>query len=225
MKSCVFIYMKKDLIKKIEKNYSTIQLYIKKNGIKHNISFEIQEELLPELILFLMEPFEGNSMEDSIRKTTLTKRRLKIEEILRKENTDFLKYCYKWINNNISWTENLFYKRSHIMADDSLEFSNDNDETISIFEQILQDYNDKNCLDEYLEDLSNVDEEKLIILRNIVYTLPPWSSNLYQLYFRDGNNLAQTAKIVGLSTTSIYNLVNKLKLEITNKYNTIRRNY
>lgn len=222
MKSCIFIYMKKDLIKKIEKNYSIIELYIKKNSIKHSVPIEIQEELLPELILFLMEPFEGSSLQDSIRNTTLIKRKNKLEEILKKDNSDFLKYCYKWINNNILWTENLFYKRSHIMADDSLEYSNDNEETISIFEQILQDYNEKNCLDEYLEDLSDDDEEKLVILRNIVSTLPPWSNNLYQLYFRDGNNLAQTAKIVGLSTTSIYNLVNKLKIEIKDKYNILK---
>ena len=211
--------MKNILITKINENYSDIYNYIRKNSRKKELPIEIEEEILPELILFLMEPFEGNSIEKTIKEKTLNKRKLEIENILKKENMDFLKYCYRWINNNMNWTYgNLFYRRSKIMADDSLEYSTD-DETISVFETKLQEYYDYHNLDEYIDDLTEDNEEKLIKLRKVVEGLPQWEKNLYQLYFRDGNNLTQTAKIVGLSNTSIFNMVKKLKIKLNNLCN------
>lgn len=221
--------MKDILLKQIKQNYQTIEEYIKKNCSKKEINKDIEEELLPELIIFLMEPFEGNSMEPTIKQKTLIKRKNEIENILNKTNTDFLKYCYRWLNNNMNWTYgNLFYRRNKLMSDDSLElYTEDNDdEKNNVFEEILQKYYSDNNLDEYLEDLNEEDEVRLTILRNVVDSdLEQWERNLYQLYFRDQNNLRQTSEIVGVSTTSIYNLVKKLKIKINmiveKKYNNI----
>jgi RNA polymerase sigma factor (sigma-70 family) len=209
------------LNKKLEKNYVLINEYIHNMSLKKNVSNEIKEEIFGELCLFLMEPFKGISMESTIKTKTLIKRRIKIEMILLKSDIDFIKYCYRWINNNLIWTTgNLFYRRSKIMVDDNFQYDlNDDSDTIPEFEKILLEYVEINKLDEYLVDINEEDEERLLILRDVVESLPDWKKNLYKLYFRDGNNLAQTAKIVGLSSTSIFNLVKKLRKELNQLVN------
>lgn len=199
---------------KLDENYSLIQTYIDKNRKKKSTPELLIEELKGELTLYLLEPFTNTSMEKTIKLSTLQKRKNKVIKIINKgNNSEFLKYCYGWINKNISWTNHNFYRKSTLIPtieDDYLLFNNEDEDDYSEtnFERNIREYQD--IIDNNYE-MTAENELRLLLLGKILKTLSNDEQYLYKLSFRDGLKKEEVGKRLNVTPITAYMWTRKLK--------------
>lgn len=199
---------------KLDENYLLIQTYIDKNRKKKSTPELLTEELKGELTLYLLEPFTNTSMEKTIKLSTLQKRKNKVIKIINKgNNSEFLKYCYGWINKNISWTNHNFYRKSTLIPtieDDYLLFNNEDEDDYSEtnFERNIREYQD--IIDNNYE-MTAENELRLLLLGKILKTLSNDEQYLYKLSFRDGLKKEEVGKRLNVTPITAYMWTRKLK--------------
>ena len=215
-KVALFIYMRKNysqlVSQKLDENHSLIQTYINKNTKRKSTPELLIEELKGELTLYLLEPFTNSSMEKSIKLSTLQKRKNKVIKIINKnDNSEFLKYCYGWINKNIAWTNHNFYRKSTLIPtieDDYLLFDNEDDYIETNFERNIREYQD--IIDNNYE-ITAENELRLLLLEKILKKLPNNEQYLYKLSFRDGLKKEEVGRRLNVSPITAYLWTRKLK--------------
>jgi len=131
-----------------------------------------------------------------------------------------IKFLQTWMKNNVKW-KNSDFNKSIAVNNLNETFLDESDEHFYyeqydiIAEDLGQDVKD------FIIDLdrrfSEIETNKIVLVRKIYLTLPSHQKVLYDLYFTQMLSIRLVAKKLQLPPSAVYGMINELKKEILSR--------